>query len=112
MRGEKQWDCRIQHAGRGSSPHARGKVTTVTDIDYDSRIIPACAGKRFSFCKDEQRAEDHPRMRGEKYTLATPDIYLEGSSPHARGKVMPSRCLIIVDRIIPACAGKSRITLV
>ena len=45
-------------------------------------------------------------MRGEKECYSEVNRSVIGSSPHARGKVTRLRSSIVIDRIIPACAGK------
>ena len=46
-------------------------------------------------------------MRGEKPTSDDPSQFYSGSSPHARGKVIPFASDVPRAGIIPACAGKS-----
>ena len=91
----------------GSSPHARGKVLMFLIKMAICRIIPACAGKRSRFSREFQEAEDHPRMRGEKERIVFTIEQLIGSSPHARGKEAKDYIELPDRRIIPACAGKS-----
>ena len=50
---------------------------------------------------------DHPRMRGEKTIPADLPPMVEGSPPHARGKVGHADYSVTANRITPACAGKS-----
>ena len=49
----------------GSSPRVRGKLNTRRAVELEERLIPACAGKTFSFvcCEIVERA--HPRVCGE-----------------------------------------------
>ena len=47
-------------------------------------------------------------MRGEKFFSGIVDSVLGGSPPHARGKEFPMQMSQAVNRITPACAGKSR----
>ena len=51
--------------------------------------------------------QDHPRIHGEKDTVAIKAISQKGSSPHTRGKVTDSSDHTVTRRIIPACTGKS-----
>ena len=46
-------------------------------------------------------------MRGEKESLGEPGRLAIGSSPHARGKASAMSRVGWMNRIIPACAGKS-----
>ena len=45
MRGEKSAYQAQVVAGKGSPPHARGKVRREKQADGETRITPACAGK-------------------------------------------------------------------
>ena len=73
-----------------------------------SGITPACAGKRGRGDRDRARAEDHPRMRGEKVNTNVATNPGQGSHPHARGKDTYATDLQTAGGITPACAGKSR----
>ena len=88
MRGEKLRILKQLRALLGSSPHARGKVTIQHTRNPTNRIIPACAGKRDMRLWRSMRAQDHPRMRGEKMSASIVTLLAKGSSPHARGKVL------------------------
>ena len=46
-------------------------------------------------------------MRGEKYLDYIIHHFNVGSPPHARGKVKEDKLPFRLDRITPACAGKS-----
>ena len=109
MRGEKSLWPEKKVPRVGSSPHARGKVIVSPRLLLVSRIIPACAGKRHLPLRRSPLLQDHPRMRGEKFCKALIWSFSLGSSPHARGKVNSFKCNRNYYRIIPACAGKSRI---
>ena len=106
MRGEKNNFVHIPGVHLGSSPHARGKDLSDVYKAIHVRIIPACAGKRLWYQTRKSRNQDHPRMRGEKglFPLLYPQH--QGSSPHARGKVLYLQGIGNLLRIIPACAGK------
>ena len=66
MRGEKGRISLSVESMAGSSPHARGKVSTSEYEKTESRIIPACAGKSQKELGERLGYQDHPRMRGEK----------------------------------------------
>ena len=71
----------------GSPPHARGRLL--------NRIT---AGMLFT---------DHPRMRGED-RFSKPSTFSDrGSPPHARGRRRHLVRRAVVQRITPACAGKT-----
>ena len=50
---------------------------------------------------------DHPRMRGEHVGSAQSRATLAGSSPHARGALVPRQRGARLGGIIPACAGST-----
>ena len=52
---------------QGSPPHVRGKESLFTWFVKTFRITPACAGKREKDKVAQTKAEDHPRMCGEKF---------------------------------------------
>ena len=53
------------HAPRmGSSPHARGPLSSHSHTGYRDRIIPACAGSTHQGHGYQPGQRDHPRMRG------------------------------------------------
>ena len=89
MRGEHQRAVTDTNTAPGSSPHARGTRTSPGHADLLWRFIPACAGN--TTATDQPRRIDtvHPRMRGE-HSAALADIPVDtGSSPHARGTLVP-----------------------
>ena len=92
----------------GSSPHARGLLSTAMITPTIMRIIPACAGftRRLSDVRHDN--SDHPRMRGVYVSVAGSLGSWPGSSPHARGLHQGGDALGGGLRIIPACAGFTR----
>ena len=70
----------------GSPPLARGKESISPMLLADYRITPACAGKSMRPWQTAWRAQDHPRLRGEKTGALKPTATLPGSPPLARGK--------------------------
>ena len=64
----------------------RGKVKNSSDISMPERITPAYAGKR-QFTKTRRLLRrDHPRLCGEKHTVAIIIVLVKGSPPPMRGK--------------------------
>ena len=92
---------------KGSPPRVRGKVRNLSLRPALHGITPACAGKRASERAPATHAPDHPRVCGEKSMPATPWHRSPGSPPRVRGKDRSTTVTNSIDRITPACAGKS-----
>ena len=106
--GEKSKEVAEYASQAGSPPRVRGKVEPFKGSMYQSRITPACAGKR---CIRHSRITakwDHPRVCGEKEFLSDDVLPLAGSPPRVRGKELIPGAGDAQDGITPACAGKSR----
>ena len=127
MRGER---CSIRQPLKnaiGSSPHARGtqcigiaggscqrfipacagNAVASSHAPRLRRFIPACAGNADEWIVHPTAQPVHPRMRGER--LGRPGAILVGvgSSPHARGTLLPEAVFRELYRFIPACAGNA-----
>ena len=105
--GEKRPIETIDSPTNGSSPRVRGKGNAETAILATPGIIPAGAGKSSLPEGRTFSAKDHPRGCGEKVFPFADSLAYLGSSPRVRGK---GRLVVIgklLDRIIPAGAGKS-----
>ena len=89
----------------GSSPLARGLLSTYRGIFERDRIIPARAG--FTYKPSQLRCfdADHPRSRGVYANIAEDGATGDGSSPLARGLPVGGWCFLLTGRIIPARAG-------
>ena len=129
MRGENYALKTDIKAAEGSSPHARGKHHRGGVHNSQVWLIPACAGKTFFGPEYVFHHLAHPRMRGENVAEDGTDAAVEGSSPHARGKPVTDMLMklgagssphargkpitnpsqVIVERLIPACAGKTSV---
>ena len=66
MGGEKAAYEMGYRDGRGSPPHGRGKAYIFRTFWGVERITPAWAGKSRLCSRGLTRAQDHPRMGGEK----------------------------------------------
>ena len=108
MRGEDKSGVAPVGKGRGSPPHARGRLGFHCTQTTSSGITPACAGKTPLPRNRCQPRKDHPRMRGEDKGGARKRKQNVGSPPHARGRHVAARRLPHPGRITPACAGKTR----
>ena len=92
----------------GSPPPVRGKVGSCAAQMQGVRITPACAGKRLKELMERWNNEDHPRLCGEKRGACNHNKVIMGSPPPVRGKVDNIPEDERLNRITPACAGKSR----
>ena len=108
MRGEHVMKNLTSTGGKGSSPHARGTLTTANTVLTSLGIIPACAGNTDDSYPSHIRIRDHPRMRGEHPLAAYPLKLVGGSSPHARGTRLVYFYAMGWNGIIPACAGNTQ----
>ena len=105
--GEKKMWILIKGGTLGSPPRVRGKVPSYRLPSAQTRITPACAGKRKEVLVGFVLLRDHPRVCGEKHFLLVHDSIVVGSPPRVRGKVTASETTLDFWRITPACAGKS-----
>ena len=108
VRGEKSSDFICSDPVGGSPPRARGKGFPHGVRGYKMGITPACAGKREAVCGRRKSKKDHPRVRGEKRLSTNAESRNGGSPPRARGKDPESAPADWIQRITPACAGKSQ----
>ena len=92
----------------GSSPLTRGKRSHAGHPQRRSRLIPAHAGKTKTRAAASLSSTAHPRSRGENLVaVGGPDIEY-GSSPLTRGKRQIGLAHQLLQRLIPAHAGKTR----
>ena len=105
--GENRTAILYFHNLKGSPPRVRGKPLINLLICYSSRITPACAGKTHLHAWISCSAGDHPRVCGENCGAVTVSRRILGSPPRVRGKRLGVGCLALIDRITPACAGKT-----
>ena len=66
MCGEKKAKKCCKKPNQGSPPHVRGKARSTDVCLWNTRITPACAGKRNNGRAMGDGSKDHPRMCGEK----------------------------------------------
>ena len=77
--------------------------------DSAFRITPACAGKSAPLTASTFWLWDHPRVCGEKKNSIYAMGLNTGSPPRVRGKGSSRGTCSPLDRITPACAGKSSV---
>ena len=104
--GEKNRGNYLKEEKMGSPPRVRGKATGICRMSPPVGITPACAGKSTKQEKHRDKAKDHPRVCGEKFTLKCGPTCSLGSPPRVRGKGSYLRYARPRRRITPACAGK------
>ena len=85
--GEKTIPLLCRRSTEGSPPPMRGKVDSMYEVGFQSRITPAYAGK----------SKKNVNVHGKNH----------GSPPPMRGKACIRFFLISTQRITPAYAGKS-----
>ena len=90
---------------KGSSPLARGLPLPRLGAGDDAEIIPARAGFTRVTRAIGWSRPDHPRSRGVYAESQCDDAFLLGSSPLARGLLLPHPRPAGRRRIIPARAG-------
>ena len=91
----------------GSSPLTRGKPSRSQRNAGQIRLIPAHAGKTWSIRCMAFCGPAHPRSRGENRRSCRVGLRCAGSSPLTRGKRPRSRVSNVLERLIPAHAGKT-----
>ena len=89
----------------GSSPLARGLRRRNHPRQPVMGIIPARAGFTRPIARRGFGSSDHPRSRGVYGRATAPQDDRVGSSPLARGLLVPGGAVFAVVRIIPARAG-------
>ncbi len=93
----------------GSSPRVRGRQTTPTMKDDSDRLIPASAGQTSSRQKPAPSPKAHPRECGADVTLGNVSPGRWGSSPRVRGRPKLLEPQQILEGLIPASAGQTRL---
>ena len=97
-------------ARSGSSPLTRGKRGGGRLARWGGRLIPAHAGKTILAAVNGSSLTAHPRSRGENQPDHCHACGHGGSSPLTRGKLSFVRSNMIHPRLIPAHAGKTKLT--
>ena len=107
VRGEKLYRAASASMIRGSPPRARGEARCASVAGRALRITPACAGRSRRSSTRRARTTDHPRVCGEKSCADTSKKEPSGSPPRVRGEGVSLGDVPRVQRITPACAGRS-----
>ena len=106
--GEKRARALQAKSSAGSPPRMRGKAYDPERRARRRRITPAYAGKRWRVPAKLAASRDHPRVCGEKYSLALFLGLHQGSPPRMRGKGKATANIKSTTGITPAYAGKSQ----
>ena len=85
-RGENSSTTSLMSPRYGSSPLTRGKLVEFVQSVFQSRLIPAHAGKTVTAVVAAEVWQAHPRSRGENSSTPSCPCCLKGSSPLTRGK--------------------------
>ena len=93
-------------ADDGSSPPARGALRARRVRHDVGGIIPACAGSTSGTASPTRCRRDHPRLRGEHPCDGGVMDVVTGSSPPARGALVPARHQRELHGISPAWRGE------
>ena len=106
-RGENPRSYPKMPRDRGSSPLTRGKPQHVPGDRLSDGLIPAHAGKTRLWSGATRTWPAHPRSRGENVRPKPASVYLVGSSPLTRGKLVQREREARLPGLIPAHAGKT-----
>ena len=106
-RGENHSSALDAHGQLGSSPLTRGKRALSGPLRKARRLIPAHAGKTCAVSPRVRTVQAHPRSRGENTGTSGPGLTMAGSSPLTRGKHRHLLGDLLLQRLIPAHAGKT-----
>ena len=98
-------------SSEGSSPRMRGKPLALRTYETPVGLIPAHAGKTGSRVQVLSQTGAHPRACGENCPAPCQDAGSIGSSPRMRGKHSPKAADHVNHGLIPAHAGKTRLSL-
>ena len=107
IRGEHKAENASLWASVGSSPHTRGAPASLSLRPGGARIIPAYAGSTSDATSRLPTKPDHPRIRGEHFTIEWEVKPGRGSSPHTRGALEMTLHKNGLVGIIPAYAGST-----
>ena len=107
LRGEHGQSCPSDCFALGSSPLTRGAPGHDRALVRVSGLIPAYAGSTSRPAGQSQRAQAHPRLRGEHNYTVDGRRDAEGSSPLTRGARRGLPRIASRFRLIPAYAGST-----
>ena len=91
----------------GSPPRVREKPEESDLFADNTGITPACAGKTSTVPMSKEGLRDHPRVCGKNICKHTLALYIIGSPPRVREKLLRISLTDSAWGITPACAGKT-----
>ena len=109
-RGENDPVVIADKISKGSSPLTRGKLVSFDGTTRFNGLIPAHAGKTRLCSSRPRTCRAHPRSRGENLYPRSSNSLVRGSSPLTRGKQDNHGLVACGVGLIPAHAGKTRLT--
>ncbi len=80
-------------------------------MKLELRFIPACAGNATKSAATSRMSTVHPRVCGERRSMACCSRVVSGSSPRVRGTRAACGYSMWPIRFIPACAGNATFTV-
>ena len=89
----------------GSSPRVRVQHFLLARLCASLGIIPACAGTTFHRCYVWECPWDHTRVCGYNFQIVVITDLIAGSSPRVRVQHVYAYFSVLLNGIIPACAG-------
>ena len=87
-RGENSIIHSANYTEVGTSPRTRGKLVVLSCLIHPWGNIPAHAGKTTCRAFEGEQVGEHPRARGENFESVLAVLYLHGTSPRTRGKLL------------------------
>ena len=92
----------------GSPPRVREGPYISNFLSFHFRITPACAGRTIKASRCQLYHQDHPRVCGKDRLDGFKAVNEMGSPPHMReGRIIYPQ-IFEINRITPACAGRTR----
>src|SRR5438105_777647 len=91
----------------GSPPHAWGRQDKYDKRQHTTRFTPTRVGKTVTRCGACSRVTVHPHTRGEDQSARLRHCRINGSPPHAWGRLNASYHLPTNRRFTPTRVGKT-----
>ena len=105
LRGDHRDIPRHHAEHEGSPPLTRGPLIAPSAGHRVHGITPAYAGTTLDCRIEGIQARDHPRLRGDHYSIVARTSGYHGSPPLTRGPLLPQKRQTLHRGITPAYAG-------